>query len=1120
MNNYVGTYIEGRYYIQEIIGVGENSVVYKAYDNSEDQIVAVKVFRDGYIVGFLEDEMKKHSPVILSFDHPNIVGIYNISLSSALSYIVMEYVDSITLKEYIQKYGNIPYNDSVFILLQILKAMQYAHEHGIVHGALKANNIVLTADGTVKVTDFVCGCGSVPKSLVGYMAPEIIKYEDIDWLTDIYSIGIVFYEMLTGELPFIAETINKVLTPINERPASPKELFSDIPRALEKICLKAISKKQDNRYQSCLRMIDDLENFVDETANSKKEIKNKAINKSFCSKCFEELTKGKKCENCGYDNDTQVDSIYIEPQTIILNDRYVVGAVLEHESDAVTYSGYDLQLDKIITIRELLPKGIANRLEGNIDVHVRERYRSSFDKLKTSFINLWQTIMKISVFSAVIPAYDVFERNGTVYAISEYIESISLREYLLRGDNGIISWDNAKIMFMSVITTLEALHNNGIVHGRISPDSLVICHDGKMRLKCFYICKATEIEFDKNVGYTAIEQYENDLEMCPATDIYAFSACIYRALVGCNPPDAEQRVINDKLMIPNTIAEKIPTCVIKALGGGMKIYPQDRIQSFKMFREQLLNDERTIIGNSKLNDDKLSKFFKRKIDKQSSAANVYSDKIKYIREKEEIKNMAIDENLYTGINRNKYKIVCPYCFHKFDHASVEFRSAKCFENDEEIAKEIGKTKTEIEMDGDTASLERYRQYELLSKGMDEQYRKFWEPFGGTTEPVSKRRNLNAAKPWELPIINHSMIKKLNTDANGFVVSCVDKITNSISKDRVCPKCHNPLPHDYGKYTVKRIAIIGVTGAGKTVYISQLLENMDECVNKIGMSAFSTTNHERIFIENNPVVKGRPLPDSTSEKTLSQPMFFDITKSDKGVTERRTIVLYDIAGENCQTSTDDNGNVFDGADKMKEFGLFVENANGLILLIDPKQMRFVDSEKVTKAKEVVDTLHSVLPTDENGKSSIPIAVCISKSDQCYDILPPIVSEEVQENGVLFDAKTYNQLQPQLKDIMEHNAKPLCRGLESEFKYSNFFAISAIGCDVDQNGPVSEPTPKRIEEPIFWLFKHFGYVKANDKTIMPFEIEREVTETIRERVFGLIYRNKEVKKTIKVKYEEDL
>ena len=165
---------------------------------------------------------------------------------------------------------------------------------------------------------------------------------------------------------------------------------------------------------------------------------------NLCLNCFEELTNGNVCENCGYDNDTQSDMIYLQLKTV-LNGRYVIGAVLEHESDAATYSAYDTQLDNVVTIREFLPKNIANRLEGNMDIHIRERYKPSFNKYKESFVNLWTTIVKLHNLSAVITTYDVFELNGTAYAVSEYMDSITLREFLLRSPDSNIPWDRARL---------------------------------------------------------------------------------------------------------------------------------------------------------------------------------------------------------------------------------------------------------------------------------------------------------------------------------------------------------------------------------------------------------------------------------------------------------------------------------------------------------------------------------------------------------------------------------------------------------------------------------------------------------------------------------------------------
>lgn len=311
---------------------------------------------------------------------------------------------------------------------------------------------------------------------------------------------------------------------------------------------------------------------------------------NLCLNCFEPLTEGAVCTSCGYDNDSQNETMYLHTKTV-LADKYVVGAFVEQESDSVTYSGYDMQLNKTVYIREFYPSGMANRLEGNKDLHVRQKFIETAVKYKKEFYKLWTCLEKMQSLSAVVPVYDVFEENATVYAIIEKIDSVSLRDYLLRIPDGYIPWNNARLMFMPVLTTIENLHSNGIIHGSVTPDNLLLCADGKVRLKPFTIQSATDItsslKFNCTDGYTALEQYENSHRMCFGTDIYAFSACIYRALVGTNPPPSPAREANDKLMIPNSIAETIPMYVIKALGSGLQIYPEKRIKNIATFRELL-----------------------------------------------------------------------------------------------------------------------------------------------------------------------------------------------------------------------------------------------------------------------------------------------------------------------------------------------------------------------------------------------------------------------------------------------------------------------------------------------------------------------------------------------------
>lgn len=311
---------------------------------------------------------------------------------------------------------------------------------------------------------------------------------------------------------------------------------------------------------------------------------------NLCMGCFERLTDGSVCKNCGFDNDSPEDMLFLQRKSL-LHGRYVIGRCVAQESDSLTYIGYDTEKETTVSVRELLPKGIANRLEGNAAVHIREKYKKTFEDCKKSFLSLWSTLKSLNSLAAVIPVADVFEENGTAYAVSEHMATVSLRDFLIRNENNNIPWERARLMFMPVLTTLEHLHENGLIHGGINPENLVLCGDGKVRLAGFCISECNsaggELEFNEHEGYTALEQYDNNHKICPATDIYAFSACIYRALVGTNPPGALSRETNDRLMIPNRIAETIPAYVIKALGAGLQIYPERRIQNVYDYRELL-----------------------------------------------------------------------------------------------------------------------------------------------------------------------------------------------------------------------------------------------------------------------------------------------------------------------------------------------------------------------------------------------------------------------------------------------------------------------------------------------------------------------------------------------------
>lgn len=273
MDNYVGKRLDGRYEIQEIVGVGGMSVVYKAYDNVDDRVVAVKILKDEFLTNddFVR-RFKNESKAIALLSHPNIVKVYDVSFGEKLQYIVMEYVDGITLKEYIQKQGAITWNDALFFTTQILKALQHAHDKGIVHRDIKPQNIILLPNGNIKVADF--GIARFSRSetrtltdtaigSVHYISPEQAKGEFTDEKADIYSVGVVLYEMLAGKVPFEAESaVSVALMQLQNNAKRLTEINPDIPLGLEQICIHAMQKDPKDRYQSATEMLLDVEEVI------------------------------------------------------------------------------------------------------------------------------------------------------------------------------------------------------------------------------------------------------------------------------------------------------------------------------------------------------------------------------------------------------------------------------------------------------------------------------------------------------------------------------------------------------------------------------------------------------------------------------------------------------------------------------------------------------------------------------------------------------------------------------------------------------------------------------------------------------------------------------------------
>ena len=270
MENYVGKRLDGRYEIRDVVGVGGMAVVYKAYDNIDDRIVAVKILKDEYLTNEeFRRRFKNESKAIAVLSHKNIVKVFDVSFGDRLQYIVMEYIEGVTLKEYIEERGVIDWNEALYFSIQILRALQHAHDKGIVHRDVKPQNIMLLENGTIKVTDFGIARFShsetrtMTEKAIGsvhYISPEQAKGELTDEKADLYSIGVVLYEMLTGKLPFEAESaVSVALMQVNNDPALPRSINPNIPVGFEQITMKAMQKSTRDRYQTASEVLYDLE---------------------------------------------------------------------------------------------------------------------------------------------------------------------------------------------------------------------------------------------------------------------------------------------------------------------------------------------------------------------------------------------------------------------------------------------------------------------------------------------------------------------------------------------------------------------------------------------------------------------------------------------------------------------------------------------------------------------------------------------------------------------------------------------------------------------------------------------------------------------------------------------
>ncbi len=355
---------------------------------------------------------------------------------------------------------------------------------------------------------------------------------------------------------------------------------------------------------------------------------------NLCMSCMKEIGDLKQCPHCGFHSDSPQIAPYLPIRTVLGN-RYLVGKLLEFNGDGATYMGLDLSTRTSVNIREFFPEGLAIRDPKTLTVSAPEEHTTLFNECLHSFVEMWRKLMRLSGLSALIKVQDVLEGNGTCYAVTENIDGLSLREYLLRNNVGYISWEKARPLLMPVLSTLGTLHSSGIVHRGISPSTLIVATDGKIRITGFSISQVrsarSELKTQLYNGYAAFEQYGFDGRQGAWTDIYGFGAVLYRTLIGTDPIDATERVTNDRLMVPGKFAEQLPAYVINGLVNALQILPEDRTRSVEELRAELSASPSAAAGASHDIDNtvKQPKY-------QAAAQRIEDEEDEYISEKREV----------------------------------------------------------------------------------------------------------------------------------------------------------------------------------------------------------------------------------------------------------------------------------------------------------------------------------------------------------------------------------------------------------------------------------------------------------------------------------------------------
>lgn len=311
-----------------------------------------------------------------------------------------------------------------------------------------------------------------------------------------------------------------------------------------------------------------------------------------CLGCMNEKGSENACSICGWDSSSKNPDFAL-PAASLLANRFVIGRVTAVDGEGISYIAFDKANDLAVTVKEYFPKGFALRNpDKTVSMVLGEEY--IFNEGLLEFLEISKKIMASDLLS-LIPVVAVFEENSTAYSVTKNVSGISLEAFLEK-NGGTLKWEQARPLFLPLIDTVKGMNDLGIVHGGISPETIMVCRDGKLRISGYSIKKlryeSSELDSTVYAGYAAVEQYASEnVRLDSYTDVYGLAAVFFRVLMGVTLAKSSVRLQNDAMTIPAKFAEEIPRQVLAALANGLQVLPKNRTKNIEIFKNELVYGE-------------------------------------------------------------------------------------------------------------------------------------------------------------------------------------------------------------------------------------------------------------------------------------------------------------------------------------------------------------------------------------------------------------------------------------------------------------------------------------------------------------------------------------------------